>query len=169
MALAQERKRTAIGSDERTALADGVVEEVRRRGHYVKLFGALAADDPQWPAVARRVAEQVASGACDQGILFCWTGTGVTMAANKVPGARAALCADAETARGARRWNDANILCMSLRLTSPIVAREILEAWFSTEVDESERENIERVKAMDRIIATAGGAAGPQGTLARPR
>ena len=82
------------------------------------------------------------------------------MAANKVPGARAALCPDAETASGARKWNDANILCMSLRLTSPAVASEILEAWLSTEVDESERENINRVKAMDNGIAAGGAVAG---------
>ena len=143
-------KTIVIGSDERTALTDSVMESLRRRGYGLEPFGALAEDDPQWPVVARKVAERVASGACDQGILFCWTGTGVSMAANKVSGARAALCADGETARGARKWNDANILCISLRLTSPVVAEEMLDAWLSTEVDESERANIEIVKAMDR-------------------
>lgn len=103
-----------------------------------------------WPEVACAVGERVASGACDQGILFCWTGTGVSMAANKVPGVRAALCPDPETGRGARKWNDANVLCMSLRLTSETVAKEILDAWFETAADESERENIERVNAQDR-------------------
>ena len=85
----------------------------------------------------------------DQGLLFCWTGTGVSIAANKVPGIRAALCSDAETARGARRWNDANVLCMSLRLTAPTVAEEIIDAWLAAEIDESERANIDKVKAID--------------------
>jgi ribose 5-phosphate isomerase B len=86
-----------------------------------------------WPAVARLVAETVAKGDAEEGILCCWTGTGVSIAANKVPGIRAALCEDAETARGARLWNDANVLCLSLRRTSEVIAQEILEAWFSTQ------------------------------------
>jgi ribose 5-phosphate isomerase B len=85
-----------------------------------------------WPEVARRVAEDVAAGRADEGVLFCWTGTGVSMAANKVPGIRAALCDDAETARGARLWNNANVLCMSLRRTSEVIAEEILKQWFET-------------------------------------
>ena len=92
----------------------------------------------------------MSEGRCEQGILFCWTGTGVSMAANKVPGVRAALCSDAETAKGARLWNDANVLCMSLRLASPEVAGEILDAWSaSNSIDESEGENIDMVKHMD--------------------
>jgi len=93
----------------------------------------------------------VASGACEQGVLFCWTGTGVSIAANKVPGVRAALCTDPETGRGARRWNDANVLCMSLRLTSETVAKEILDAWFGTTVDPGESPNIEEINAQDRL------------------
>lgn len=143
--------RIAIGSDERTALTDTVVEELQRRGFQVELHGALRqGDDPSWPVAAQRVAQRVAEQACEQGILFCWTGTGVAMSANKVPGARAALCTDAATAAGARRWNDANILCMSLRLTAPQVAEEMLDAWLSTAPDESERRNIEYVKELDR-------------------
>ena len=113
--------------------------------------GALQeGEDPNWPVVAGRVAQEVAEGRCQQGILLCWTGTGVSIAANKVPGIRAALCADAETARGARRWNDANLLCMSLRLTSPQVASEILEAWFSvTAAELEEMHNIEKVHLLD--------------------
>jgi len=79
-------------------------------------------------------------------VLFCWTGTGVSMTANKTPGVRAALCGDAETARGARAWNDANVLCMSLRTTTPIIAREIIEAWLAGEVDPAERNQIERIE-----------------------
>lgn len=140
----------SVGSDERTCLTDAVVEELRRRGHRVELLGALIGDNVGWSEVALQVAGRVAGGQADQGILFCWTGTGVSIAANKVPGVRAALCGDAETARGARAWNDANVLCMSLRATSEAVAREILEAWFPTGVEENERENIEKVRALDR-------------------
>ncbi|HEY8490559.1 MAG TPA: RpiB/LacA/LacB family sugar-phosphate isomerase [Dehalococcoidia bacterium] len=145
--------RLAVGSDERTHLTDAVVEELERRGHRVTLFGPLAGQPLQWVDVAQAVAQEVAAGRADQGVLFCWTGTGVSMAANKVPGVRAALVQDAETARGARRWNDANVLCLSLRATPEVVAREILDAWFSAEPDESERENIEKVKAMDARTA----------------
>ena len=141
----------AVGSDERTHLTDWVVKQLEERGEEIELHGALkSGDDTRWPVVAQKVAKDVVSGRCDQGILFCWTGTGVSMAANKVRGVRAALCTDAETARGARRWNDANLLCMSLRLTSPQVAEEILDAWTSTTgIDESERENIDQVKRLD--------------------
>lgn len=121
----------ALGSDERTHLTDAVAADLRERGHEVTLYGPAADDPALWPAVARRVAEAVASGAADEGILFCWTGTGVSLAANKVPGIRAALCDDAETARGARLWNNANVLCLSLRRTSEVMAKEILDAWFA--------------------------------------
>lgn len=122
----------AIGSDEITGLTQAVITELQRRGHDVIPFGPLADQPEAWPAVARAVAEAVAQGRAAEGILFCWTGTGVSLAANKVPGIRAALCADAETARGARLWNNANILCLSLRLTSLPVAKEILDSWFET-------------------------------------
>ncbi len=122
----------AIGSDERTHLTDMVVENVRQRGLEVLLFGPLAGEAAYWPAVAQQTAEAVTAGEADEAILFCWTGTGISLAANKVPGIRAALCDDAETARGARLWNDANVLCMSLRRTSEIIAKEILDKWFET-------------------------------------
>ena len=140
----------ALGSDERTHVTDYVVEELRRRGHEVALVGPPAGEQLQWTDVAERVGRQVASGEAEQGVLFCWTGTGVSMAANKVPGVRAALCADAETARGARRWNDANVLAMSLRGTSEVIAGEILDAWFAATPDPSEAENIEKVRQLDR-------------------
>lgn len=140
----------AVGSDERTPATDTVIEVLRQRGLEVELFGALReGDDPSWPEVARKVAQEVAKENCDQGVLFCWTGTGVSMAANKVAGARAALCTDASTAAGARKWNDANVLCMSLRLTTPTLATEILDSWFSSSPDGSEKGNIEHLKALD--------------------
>lgn len=142
----------SVGSDESTHLTDWVVKELETQGVEVHLHGALKpGDNPSWPTVAGAVALEVATGHCQQGILFCWTGTGVSMAANKVPGVRAALCTDAQTAKGARLWNDANVLCMSLRLISTELASEILDAWSSTTtIDESERENIQQVKGMDR-------------------
>lgn len=139
-----------LGSDERTHLTDFVVDELRRRGYEVELVGPPAGVELPWTEVAEQVGRSVASGQADQGVLFCWTGTGVSMAANKVAGVYAALCGDAETARGARRWNDANVLCLSLRATSEVVAKEILDAWLEAEPDPSEAQNIEKVRELDR-------------------
>ncbi len=124
--------RIAVGSDESTQLTDAVVADLRQRGHDVTLFGPLEGRSDAWPQVGQDVGASVAAGEADQGVLFCWTGTGVSIAANKVPGIRAALCHDAETARGARIWNHANVLVMSLRATPPVIAREMLDAWFAT-------------------------------------
>ena len=140
----------AVGSDEKTNLTDIIVDELDRRGHEIRLYGPIAGEETQWTDVARSVAETVRNGECEQGVLLCWTGTGVSIAANKVPGIRAALCQDAQTASGARKWNDANILAMSLRSTSPEVAREIIDAWFSAEPEEEERENIEKVNEIEK-------------------
>lgn len=126
--------RIALGSDQDAELPRTIERWLREHGHAVALFGALSTGgDDAWPAVGRAVGEAVAGGAADFGVLCCWTGTGVSIAANKVPGVRAALCADAATAAGAREWNDANVLCLSLRATSEPVVREILDAWFVAE------------------------------------
>ena len=143
------KMKIAVGSDEKNALTDEVIEELRKKDMEVELFGPLADENVEWAEVAQQVAERVSGKECDQGILFCSTGTGVSIAANKVPGIRAALCTDSKTAAGARMWNDANILAMSLRLVSPDVAREILDAWFRSEPDPSERENIEKVAGIE--------------------
>jgi ribose 5-phosphate isomerase B len=124
--------RIIIGSDERNRMTEVVVEELNRQGHEINLVGPLADEELTWPHVARRVAEAVAQGHADEGILCCWTGTGVSMAANKVHGIRAALCDDAETAKGARLWNNANVLCLSIRRTSEAIAVEILKTWQNT-------------------------------------
>ena len=141
----------ALGSDERTHLTDMLIEDLRRRGHELLLYGPLAENDPDadWPLISGRVA--VARGEADEGIVCCWTGTGASIAANKVRGIRAALCADAETARGARTWNAANALALSLRTTSEPLAKEILDAWFSTSPgdDEWNRQQIERVREIE--------------------
>lgn len=157
--------RIALGSDERSHLTDYLVRELRERGFQVDLFGSLRDDAPPgaypWPDVAREVAERVSTGQADEGVLLCWTGTGVCMAANKVPGVRAALCWDAETARGARAWNRANVLCLSLRATSQAVAREILDAWFSASPDPSEEPNIQKLQQMDDRYRRQFSAAAP--------
>ena len=141
----------ALSTDERTHLVDAVLEELRKRGHEVEYIGPEVGQERDWPEVSSAAAERVASGAADQAIVMCWTGTGATLAANKVPGARAALCHDAETAKGARTWNDANVLGLSLRATSEAVAREILEAWFSTEPgdDDWNKRQLEQIRALE--------------------
>jgi ribose 5-phosphate isomerase B len=136
----------AFGSDEKSPLTDFVLEELVKRGHDVSAFGPPGGEDVQWSEVGRRVGEAVASGDADRGVLFCWTGTGASIAANKVTGVRAALCTDAQTAAGARRWNDANVLVMGLRLTSPVVASEMLDEFFSTDPDPDESDNIARLE-----------------------
>jgi ribose 5-phosphate isomerase B len=133
--------KVAFGSDEYTALTLTVRADLDARGHEV-----VVVDDGEWAAVGRAVGEKVASGACATGVLFCWTGTGASIAANKVAGVRAALCTDAATAAGARKWNDANVLVMGLRLTSPELAREMLDAWFAGEPDPGESANIARLE-----------------------
>jgi ribose 5-phosphate isomerase B len=152
--------RIAVGSDERTYLTDFVVEELQKRGHEVLKVGALVTNKVEpWPIVGEEVARLVAEQKAEEGVLFCWTGTGVCIAANKVPGIKAALCFDAETARGARLWDHANVLVMSLRLTSPIVAKEILDSWFSTPYDPKEKpvvdllDEIEKRSGMRREVA----------------
>lgn len=131
--------RIALGADDRHPLVDAVLEWCRAAGHDVD----VVADAAPWPDAGRLVGEAVATGRAERGVVLCWTGTGVSIAANKVPGARAALCGDAETARGARRWNDANVLALSMRATTTAVATEILDAFVTTdEVDPGEAEHI---------------------------
>ena len=134
-----------VAADDEAPVTDAVTADLRGRGHDV-----IVLERGQWPEIARDVAEAVASGEADQGVLFCWTGTGTTMAANKVPGARAALVWEPWIAEGARRWNDANVLVMSLKRTSPERAREILDAWFAVDApDPDEAENIARLADLD--------------------
>ncbi len=141
--------RIAVGTDERTALTESIAAKLSADGHDV----LVVADGIAWPEAGRAVGAAIVDGRADFGVVCCWTGTGVSIAANKVPGIRAALCTDAETARGARRWNDANVLAMGLRLTSPDVASEMLDAFLTTQPDETERDNIARVAGMTPGIA----------------
>src|SRR5947208_9839732 len=124
--------KVAVAADERTGVAEAVVAELRRRGYEPVVHGALNDDErDDWAWASEASARDVAEGRADQGIVCCWTGTGASIAANKVHGVRAALCGDAATADGARRWNDANVLALSLRTTSEAVLAEILDAWFA--------------------------------------
>lgn len=144
--------RLSVGSDMDMHVAHVVFDKLREQGHEVVVYGPLAGQEILWPEVARRVAEDVAAARADEGVLFCWTGTGVSLAANKIPGIRAALCDDAETARGARLWNNANVLCMSLRRTSEVVAEEILQKWFETQYRPNPEDDtcLAQVEAIER-------------------
>jgi ribose 5-phosphate isomerase B len=138
--------RVAVSSDERTGVAASLVDALRERGHEPLLHGALSEEErDDWAWASEAAARDVAAGRADQAVVCCWTGTGASIAANKVRGIRAALCADAATAEGARRWNDANVLVMGLRLTSPELAREMLDAWFAGAADPDEAANVARL------------------------
>jgi ribose 5-phosphate isomerase B len=140
----------ALGADENTSLVAAIARHLEERGHAIERFGAAASVTEPWGETGARVGESVARGTHDLGIVCCWTGTGVSIAANKVPGVRAALCADAQTARGARKWNDANVLALSLRATSEEVAREILDAWLSEPYGKTEDPSLEAIRARER-------------------
>ena len=143
--------RIAVAADERTVVADAVAEQLRRRGHEPVLHGALAEDErDDWAWASEAAARDVAEGRAEQAVVCCWTGTGASIAANKVAGIRAALCADAETARGARRWNDANVLALSLRTTSPALLEEILDGWLEAGPSE-EADDVANVRHLDEI------------------
>ncbi|HEV8299303.1 MAG TPA: RpiB/LacA/LacB family sugar-phosphate isomerase [Acidimicrobiales bacterium] len=133
--------RVAFGTDEVTAVTDHVVGRLAALGHDVVVVGS----GESWPDVGRLVGETVASGAADTGVVCCSTGTGVAIAANKVRGVRAALCTDAATAAGARKWNDANVLAFGLRLTTTTVADELLDAFFTSDPDADEAANVAKL------------------------
>ena len=140
--------RVSVAADEVTGVASSVVEQLRSRGHETLLHGALNDDErDDWAWCSEAAARDVAEARADQAVVCCWTGTGASIAANKVSGVRAALCADAQTAAGARRWNDANVLALSLRTTSEAQLAEILDAWFSeaSSHEDDDRANIAHV------------------------
>ena len=140
--------RISVAADERAGVADAVVEQLRERGHEPLLHGALNVDErDDWAWCAEAAARDVADGRAAQAVVCCWTGTGASIAANKVAGVRAALCCDAQTAAGARRWNDANVLALSLRTTSEAQLTEILDAWFDAAPsdEDGDRANIAHV------------------------
>jgi ribose 5-phosphate isomerase B len=141
--------RVSIGADDTGPLTDALLGSLGERGCALERYGALNPNGPyvaEWASIGRAVALDVAESRADIGIVCCWTGTGISIAANKVPGVRAALCADAQTAQGARRWNDANVLALSLRATAPAVGVEILEAFLGTSVSDREQDRMEIAK-----------------------
>ena len=143
--------RVAVAADELVGVAEPVVEELRKRGHEPLVHGALSDEErDDWAWASEAAARDVAEGRADQAIVCCWTGTGASIAANKVAGIRAALCGDAQTAEGARRWNDANVLALSLRATSEPELTEILDAWFGA-APSSEAEDRANVEHLDQI------------------
>jgi len=148
-------KRVVVGSDDVYPVAKFVVEYLKSKGFEVEVAGSLKTGKLHpWPEVGFEVGEAVAKGGADFGIVICYTGTGVSIAANKVRGVRAALCTDAQNARGARLWNDANVLALSARLTTSEVAKEIIDAWLSVEAPEDEeRPNIQKVVEYEKAKA----------------
>jgi ribose 5-phosphate isomerase B len=144
--------RISVAADEQVGIADALLEELRKRGHEPIAHGALSnSERDDWAWATEAAARDVASGRAEQGIVCCWTGTGASIAANKVTGVRAALCGDAQTAQGARKWNDANVLALSLRATSQAELTEILDAWFSSgpSEDADDRANVEHLAELD--------------------
>jgi ribose 5-phosphate isomerase B len=141
----------ALGSDERTVLTDELADALRAAGHQVELFGPLAGGGEEWVAASAATARAVAEGRADRGIVCCWSGTGASIAANKVRGVRAALCGDAETARMARRYNHANVLALSLRATSPPMGREIVDAFLEEPdgADDFDVRNVAELREME--------------------
>ncbi len=144
--------RFAVAADEDTGIARAVIDGLERRGHeVVAAHGALAPGErPDWAWSCEAAARDVAERRADQAVVCCWTGTGASIAANKVQGVRAALCGDAETADGARKWNDANVLALSLRTTSEALLSEILDAWFAGEAS-SEEDDAANVRHLGEI------------------
>jgi ribose 5-phosphate isomerase B len=143
--------RIAVASDERTGVAEQLVDALRRRGHEPVPHGALAdGERDDWAWASEAAAREVADGRAEQAVVCCWTGTGASIAANKVDGVRAALCGDAETARGARTWNDANVLALSLRTTSEPLLEEILDAWFDGAPSHDDAD-VANVRHLDEI------------------
>jgi ribose 5-phosphate isomerase B len=141
----------AISSDEYLPIIDDLIAEVKQKGHDVIYFGPLKDEKSQdWPEVTLKAIAEMKSGHAAEGIVLCWTGTGCTLIANKIPGIRAALCVDAETAKGARKWNHANVLGLSLRTTSQPVLKEILTAWFETACTTDEW-NLLQMKRIEEV------------------
>jgi ribose 5-phosphate isomerase B len=151
--------RIALCSDEVYPVHELIEQVLLGRGLSVVRFGALdtRAEEP-WALVAEQAAVAVSSGACQEGIFSCWSGTGISIGANKVPGIRAALCTDAGTARAARLYNHANVLCLSNRLLSGDLAKEILEAWFEPYARERGAAGVAELLAVEaRHLGAAGG------------
>src|SRR3990170_5242271 len=121
----------AMGSDKKTKTTDAIVDYLKSKGHQVRLFGGLIKPNKDWVKIAKEVALSVRNKEADEGILFCWTGTGVAMVASKIPGIRAVTVSNSKTAREARAWDHANILALSCFLPER-TALGITKTWLKT-------------------------------------
>ena len=142
----------AVSCDEYGPLVEILLALLCKRGYEPVYFGPQEGEDSQdWPIVTQAAISQIIQGKVEEAIVMCWTGTGCSIIANKMPGIRAALCMDAKTAAGARTWNHANVLALSQRMTSPAILEEILDAWYETPLstDEWNVTQIDRVNALD--------------------
>jgi len=151
--LRETGMKIVVSSDEYSPIIDVLIHEVKERGHEVHYFGPLKDEKSvDWPEVTLKAMEEIKHGRADEGIVLCWTGTGCTIVANKIDGIRAALCADAETAKGARIWNHANVIGLSIRKTSAAILKEILAAWFDTpySTDEWNLQQMDRIKQIEQ-------------------
>lgn len=146
----RDAMKVAVCSDEPYPVNEVVCQLLEQRKHQVRRFGAvLTGNEQPWAEVAEEAALAVASGNVDEGIFFCWSGTGICMAANKVHGVRAALCSDPEQVRAARIWNHANVLCLSNRTLSSDMAKEMLAAWFETDPGTQGVAGVALLRAVD--------------------
>lgn len=152
--MSTECDKVAVSSDEYRHLVEVLLNLLRRRGIEPVYFGPGKGEEVKdWPLVTKDAIDHVLKGDASEAIVMCWTGTGCSIVANKMPGIRAALCVDAETAKGARIWNHANVLAISHRVTSAARLEEILNAWFNTpkSTDEWNITQIDRVNELDKI------------------
>jgi len=141
----------AISSDEHGHIIDVILQELAKRGHETIYFGPRHSEEAlNWPEVTQKAIQQIVDNHASEAIILCWTGTGCTIVANKFPGIRAALCHDAETARGARIWNHANVLALSLRSTPEAIVREILDTWLATPLSDDDW-NLQQIAAVRQI------------------
>lgn len=143
--------RIAVCSDEPYPVHATIRRWLEEHGHDVVPFGSVktSAEVP-WATAAEEAAQAIVRGDCDGGIFFCWTGTGISIAANKVPGVRAALCSDPGQAAAARVWNHANVLCLSNRTLSDDMAKELLRAWFETEPGDQGKAGVALLAEVER-------------------
>ena len=146
----------AVSTDERTPLVESLLHELQERGHDVTYFGPERDESMDWPVVTERAAQLVASGEAAEGIVMCWTGTGASITANKIKGVRAALCRDSATAKGARTWNHANVLALSLQSTDDTTLKEILDVWFATPYssDKWNLQQIDRIRKLEQASSS---------------
>lgn len=144
-----------VSSDEHSPLVDAVIEEIEKRGHAVEYFGPRAgepaSDDNDWPLVTVKAVSQVARGAADEAVVMCWTGTGASLAANKVPGIRAALTHDTYSAERAALSNNAQIITMGARVIGSELAKAIADAFLAQTFDENGRSagNVQAINEVD--------------------